>query len=131
MPIPSITAPYAAVLGLGYVFLSARIGVLRWRLDSYYGERDVKLRRVIRVHANFAEYVPFALLLIAMAELFGMPAFLLHILGVSLVFARVLHAVGVAREPEPIWMRIGGFTLTLAVIAAASSASLYAVMLRH
>jgi len=128
MLIPSITATYASVLGLGYVYLSARVGLLRWQLDSYYGERDVTLRRLVRVHANFAEYVPFALLLIAFAELFGTPAYLLHPLGVSLVVARVLHAVGVAREPEPIWWRIMGFTITLAVIAAASCASLYFVI---
>jgi uncharacterized membrane protein YecN with MAPEG domain len=130
MPIPSITAPYAAVLGLGYVYLSVRIGVLRWQLDSYYDESDVTLRRLVRVHTNFAEYVPFALLLIAFAELFGTPAYLLHILGASLVLARVLHAVGVAREPEPIWLRVFGFTITQAVIAAASCASLYVVMPR-
>jgi uncharacterized membrane protein YecN with MAPEG domain len=128
MPIPSITAPYAAVLGLGYVYLSGRVGLLRWQLDSYYGERDVTLRRLVRAHANFAEYVPFALLLIAIAELFGTPAYLLHLLGVSLVLARLLHAVGVAREPEPIWMRITGFTITLAVIAGASCASLYFII---
>jgi uncharacterized protein len=130
MPVPSITASYAAVLGLGYVYLSMRIGILRWRLNSYMEERDIKLRRLVRVHANFSEYVPFALLLIAIAELLGTPAPLLHLLGASLVLARVLHAIGVAREPEPIWLRVIGFTITLAVIAIAACTSLYLVAAR-
>jgi uncharacterized membrane protein YecN with MAPEG domain len=127
MPVPSITASYAAILGLGYVYLSTRIGIMRWRLNSYMKERDIKLRRLVRVHGNFAEYVPFALVLITAVELLGAPTHLLHLLGVSLVFARVLHAVGVAREPEPVWLRVIGFTVTLAVIAIGSCTLLYLV----
>jgi uncharacterized membrane protein YecN with MAPEG domain len=125
MPILSTTAPHAAVLGLGYVYLSTRIGVMRWRLNSYLGEQNVRLRRLVRVHANFAEYVPFALILIAMAESLKAPVQLLHLLGATLVLARVLHAFGVAREPEPIWFRVIGFAVTIIVIAIASCASLY------
>jgi|GEM_PF-6838214 len=30
----------------------------QWRLNSCIGERDIKLRRLVSVHSNFAEYVP-------------------------------------------------------------------------
>ncbi len=47
--------------------------------------------------ANFAEYVPLALLLLAMAEIRGASPLWLHIGGVALLIGRVAHAIGVSR----------------------------------
>ncbi|MGZ5919923.1 MAG: MAPEG family protein [Hyphomicrobium sp.] len=46
----------------------------------------------MRVHANFAEYAPFALLLMALAESLGPPHVLTHLVGLMLVAGRTLHA---------------------------------------
>ena len=41
-------------------------------------ERFAAASRAMRVHANFAEYVPLALILVAFAELQGQPAAFVH-----------------------------------------------------
>ena len=74
-----ITAFYAALLAVLFLFLSVR--VIGWRrerrVEFGHGE-DFELLRRMRVHANFAEYVPFALLLMALAESMAPPNLLLH-----------------------------------------------------
>ncbi len=75
----SITAFYAALLAVLFLVLSVR--VIGWRRESRvefgHGE-DIELLRRMRVHANFAEYVPFTLLLMALAESMAPPHVLLH-----------------------------------------------------
>ena len=61
---------------------------------------DVHLERKMRVHANFAEYVPFALLLATFIEMQGTRAWLIHLLCLALVAGRVIHAYGVSQEHE-------------------------------
>src|ERR1700726_4288027 len=70
----TIPAFYASLLTALYLFLSMR--VIGWRkqqrVEIGHGE-DAQLLRRMRVHANFAEYAPFALLLMALAESLGPP----------------------------------------------------------
>jgi uncharacterized membrane protein YecN with MAPEG domain len=81
-------APYAAVLALFYVYLSVRtIGFRRKAKVSVGDGGDDGLLRAIRVHANFAEYVPIALILIALIESQDGPASLVHGLGALLIAA--------------------------------------------
>ena len=61
----TIIPVFAAVFAVFFVFLS--INVIRARQQHKVGigtGRNKSVERAIRVHANFAEYVPFALLLI-------------------------------------------------------------------
>jgi len=46
----------------------------------------------MRVHANFAEYVPLALLLIFFVEHDGTKTLLVHSLCIALLSGRLLHA---------------------------------------
>jgi len=39
--------------------------------------------------------------------------------------ARLLHAYGVAHDPEPIWFRVSGYTLTCCVIGVAALTIMY------
>jgi uncharacterized protein len=96
-PVP-ITSVIAAVFGVMLVFLSLRVGLLRskekiWFLDG----GNEELTRRIRAQGNFIEYVPLALLLIALVELGGGSGGLVWALGAGLLAARVAHAVGVSR----------------------------------
>lgn len=75
------------------------------------------LRRM-RVHSNFAEYVPFAIVLMGLCESLGTAAWLLHVSGVVLVVARVVHAVGVSEPKENFRLRVIGIGGTLTVIGA-------------
>ena len=50
------------------------------------------MERRIRVHGNFAEYVPLALLLLLFMELQAQSRFLVHVLCIVLIAARLVHA---------------------------------------
>jgi uncharacterized membrane protein YecN with MAPEG domain len=114
----AITAFYAALLGLLFVFLSFR--VIGWRrlkgVELGHGE-DSELLRRMRVHANFAEYVPFTLLLMAIAESMTAPRPLIHIAGLILIAGRLMHAYGLSQTPHILRLRVGGMILTFTALA--------------
>ena len=116
-----IVAPYAALLGLLFVALSVRTLRTRRRLSIAVGDAgNAEMLRAMRVHANFAEYVPFTLLLLWLVEATGVPAVVMHIAGCALVAGRVAHAYGVSRSPEDFRYRVFGVAMTLSTIGLAS-----------
>jgi uncharacterized membrane protein YecN with MAPEG domain len=109
----TITALYASFLALLFVFLSIR--VIGWRrlvkVEIGHGDDNQLLRRM-RVHANFAEYVPFTLLLMAMAESMTAPRPLIHLVGLLLIAGRLMHAYGLSQTPHILRYRVWGMMLT-------------------
>lgn len=86
-------APFAALLALIYLFLSASVVRMRFRYRIALGVHAAdEMQRAVRAHANFGEYVPFTLLLLALVALLGGGAPLLMVLGGLLVLARLSHA---------------------------------------
>jgi uncharacterized membrane protein YecN with MAPEG domain len=117
-----ITPLYAAVLAIAYVALSIRTLRIRRRLRIAIGDGgSEEMLRAMRTHANFAEYVPFAVLLIALAELQGAGAAWLHALGVALLAGRGAHAWGVSRSPEDYRFRVAGMTMTFLTLLGAAT----------
>jgi hypothetical protein len=116
-----ITAFYASLLAFLFMLLSARVITQRReaRVEIGMGESKELLRRS-RVHANFAEYVPMALLLIAFAESLKAPSLVLHVLGAVLVAGRLMHAYGLSQTPHVLRLRTLGMVLTLAAIGLAA-----------
>ena len=91
---------YAGLLGLVLVALSAQVVLARRRYRVRLGAgTEEGMRQAIRVQANFVEYVPFAVLLLVLTEITGMPAAAVHGAGVLLVASRVIHAAGLAGSP--------------------------------
>ena len=89
----AVTALYAGLLGLVFIVLSFRVVRLRGKHRVDLGDGGVdELVRAVRVHGNFAEYVPLALVLMLLAEGAGAADGLLHGLGILLVLARLSHA---------------------------------------
>jgi uncharacterized membrane protein YecN with MAPEG domain len=112
-----ITAFYAALLALLFVFLSVRVITERRERRVEFGAGDSgELMRAMRVHANFAEYAPFTLLLMALAESLAAPNILVHASGLALLVGRVMHAYGTSQSPPVMRYRIYGMGLTLAAI---------------
>jgi uncharacterized membrane protein YecN with MAPEG domain len=130
MIIPTVTAIYTAVLALLFVSLSLRVAYARWQTHSYLGEDDKHLARLVRAHANFAENVPFAVILIGLSEMLGASPVALHLFGASLLIGRVSHAYAISRDNEPIWFRVTGYTITASVIAISSLTILYLATIR-
>jgi len=108
---------YAALLAVLFVFLSVRTIRARrsLRIGIGHAENPVMLR-AMRVHANFAEYVPLTLLLIYFVESAAARPLLVHTLGVALLVGRISHSFGVSREPEDFRFRVFGMVLTFTVI---------------
>ena len=117
--VPVIVPAYAAVLALIYIVLAIRVIRLRRSAKVAIGTGgNAGLERTMRVHANFAEYVPFALLLATFVEMQGAPAWRVHLLCLALVAGRLIHAFGVSQERENIRLRVVGMATTIAVLTA-------------
>ena len=116
----TVTPVYATLLGLLFIALSLRTIRLRRRHQIAVGDgNNSELRRAMRVHANFAEYVPLALLLIYFVEHDGASMLLVHALGCALLAGRLLHAWGVSQPRENFRYRVTGMVLTFGVILVA------------
>ncbi len=119
--LPTVSALYAAIFGLFAVFLTVRVIVLRVRTGIQVGDGgDPGLGQAIRAHANLAEHVPLALLLIVLAEMAGTNASIVLALGAALVAARLANAWGLSHSLGPTTPRQAGAGLTLLVVVAAS-----------
>jgi len=117
----NITPFYAALLALVFVGLSVRTLLLRRNLQIAVGDQgNPEMLRAMRVHANFAEYVPFTLLLIFMLEIQGTYAALVHLLCLSLLVGRLVHAYGVSKAAEDFRFRVAGMAMTFAALVGAA-----------
>lgn len=121
----AIAAIYASLLAILYVVLSYRVvqGRLRFKVGLGTGQ-NAQLERAIRIHGNFAEYVPLAILLLAFYEAGGGAAWAVHVAGIWLVVARVLHAVGLAGSSGRSSGRFAGTAMTWALLLALSIGNL-------
>ncbi len=117
-----ITLFYAATLALLLVFLSLQ--VLRVRVRATADDPDAAAR-ITRVQANFVEYVPMTLILMALIEAAGAPALALHCMGCSLVVARIAHAYGLGRLGSRNYPRTLGALGTFLILAIAGFAGLF------
>ena len=113
------TTLYASLLAILYVVLSYRVAQRRMRFQVGLGTgQNSDLERAVRIHGNFAEYVPFALLLLAFFESGGGPAWAVHVAGAGLLIARGLHAMGLTQSSGRSAGRFGGVVTTWLIILA-------------
>nr|WP_294526124.1 MAPEG family protein [uncultured Rhodopila sp.] len=124
MTYPLVTSGYAALLALIFLALSAWVVAGRFGFKVNHGDGgDVRLNRRIRAHANFAEYVPFILFLVALLEARATSRFTVHALLLPLLIARVAHPFGML-APENAFrqfaFRGASVVVTLTVLAAAA-----------
>jgi len=116
-----ITALFAGLLVLLYLALGWRVVKERRRHQTGLGSGGHEsLERAIRVHANFIEYVPLALVLLLIMEINQLPAWALWIYGAALLIARVLHAQGLGSASGKSFGRFYG-TLTTWILLTVGS----------
>jgi len=121
----TIVPIYAALLAVAYVVLAGRVVAVRRTARVSLGSGgDTDLERRIRVHGNFAEYVPLALIVLAFVEMQGAPGWYVHVLSGVLVAARAAHAYGLSTGT--LRLRVLGVTGTFAVLLGAAFS-----LLRH
>ncbi len=125
-----ITLFYASLLAILFLVLSLRVVALRRKHHVGLGTGGHEsLQLAVRAHANFAEYVPVALLLMLALELGTTGSDrLLHVLGGMLVVGRVLHGlVGINLSAGTSSGRFLGTLLTWLVLLFSAIAGLVVV----
>jgi len=116
-----VTPLYAGLLALLFAVLSFRVIAVRSRVSLGDGGDPLVLRRM-RGHANFAEYVPLILLMMAMLELGHASTYFLHGLGIALVVARLLHGYALSFTEKFKFGRFWGTGLTITTLVVAGIA---------
>jgi uncharacterized protein len=122
---PYVTALYAALNAFFNIALAYRITLLRSKYNVSLGTGDApQLTVAIRQHANNAEYLPLAIVMMLLCELCGGTSVALHLIGGGLLIGRISHAVGLPlKSPNP--FRWTGTALTFAGILGSAGYALY------
>lgn len=90
-----ITSLYGSLLVIIILFLSFKVGATRGKLGISLGDGgNPQMLEAIRRHGNAIEYVPMAVILIALLEVNEANVIFLHSLGAVLVLSRILHPMG-------------------------------------
>jgi uncharacterized membrane protein YecN with MAPEG domain len=117
-----VTPVYAALLGLLFFVLSVRTLRLRRKLRIAIGDAgNQQLLRAMRVHSNFAEYVPLTLLLVFLVESGGAHSALVHALCLCLLLGRLAHGYGVGKIAEDFRYRIFGMAMTFTALVGSAA----------
>ncbi len=96
-----ITALYASIMMIFALALSFKAGGFRGKsgISVMYGEpTNMDLAQRVRVHQNFLEYVPMAIILMGIIEINGGNSTFLHVFGVVLIISRIAHAIGLKHD---------------------------------
>jgi uncharacterized membrane protein YecN with MAPEG domain len=122
---------YAALLGLLFFYLSVRTIGLRRRLKIGVGfKENEEMLRAMRVHSNFAEYVPLTLLLICFVEVQGAQPWLVHGLGALLLVGRCVHAHGMSQMNEKFVFRVSGMAMTFTALLTSAGVLIFNFLTR-
>src|SRR3981189_192152 len=119
------TPLYAGILVLWFVMLSMRVVNVRRRGIPFGDNGDVKITRLVRAQANFAEYVPLALLLMGFLEASRYSIYLLHGRGIALLGARLFPGFALSFGWQMRFGRVAGAALTFAVLLIEAVLCLY------
>ena len=124
--VPQVTVLYAGLLGLVAVVLAALAGSKRGAAQVSVGDGgDADLLLAMRRQANFVEGVPLLLILYALLEMNGVGDTAMHVLGATLVVARIAHAMGLKAEMQNVLRLIGAAGTALLTVVS----SIWAIVL--
>lgn len=109
-----ITALSAAILSALCVMLSLKVVAIRRSEKISVGDGgNESLLRAMRAQANLLEYAPLALIMLACAEVNGVPRLLLAVVAIAFIAGRILHPAGLRDASSPGTARVLGMQLTL------------------
>ena len=130
---PMVVTPlYAALLAIWLVVLGLRVTHYRRLAKVSLGDGgNTALQRAIRGQANFAEYVPVALILLLILELSRFSLYLVHALGILLIVARLLHGYALSFTADFRFGRFWGTVLTFVVLLIEAVLCLYQAYRAH
>ena len=130
LPITLTIAGAAAIMN---VWLGLRVSLLRRRHGVSIGDGGrPEIGTRMRAHANFVEYTPFFLILLALVELARGSEPWLWLIAILYILGRLAHALGMDR-PGANLLRVVGISATwlcLLALAAVALATSYAEQAR-
>jgi uncharacterized protein len=116
----SVTALYAGLLALVGIAIAGFAGRARVAAGVSLGDGGKpQLLEAMRRHANFVEFVPLFLVLLAIVEINGLARTWVHALGLIVLVARIVHPFGIKMDTMNTLPRfigtVGTFLPTVAV----------------
>jgi uncharacterized protein len=112
MDVLTITLTIAGAAALLNIWLGIRVSQLRLRDKVSVGDGgNPAVAARMRAHANFVEYAPFFLILLALVELARGSQTWLWAVGILFVIGRLMHPFGMDR-PALNLLRSGGMIIT-------------------
>lgn len=119
----SISATYAAALAFYFIAWSFHVSFTRARTGVRTGDGgNPTMLTAMRQHGNLAEFMPFALVMMAFGEARGLSPLWLHTSGMFLIAGRLIHPFGITNEGGPIAARaIGQISTYLATLIPAAA----------
>ena len=121
-----VTPLFAAIFALVYLVLSISVIKLRFKQQVSLGSAgDSELEKEIRIHANFAEYVPLCLLLLYFLETVTLSSRLSFWLGCVLLISRLSHVIGMRNGKDHLIFRQIGVLGTFFVIFVSALALIW------
>ena len=118
----SVLPYYAAGLAVMYVVLAGL--VIRQRFKTRVGLGDGQqpdLVKAVRIHGNFAEYVPLLLLLLFILEVQAAALWQLHLIGGLTLVGRISHAIGLTKSSGTSLPRLIGMICTFSALLSAAA----------
>lgn len=113
-----VTLLYGGLNALLVTLLGANVSRLRGTRIGVDSTLPRELVRPVRAHANAAEWVPLAVLLLLALELSAAGTrFMLYLLGGTFLLAGVIHAIGVYRRSK---LSVAGASLNYALLLVMS-----------
>ena len=125
-----ITLTIAGAAALVNFWLALRITRTRAASKTWMGDGgDPGLVARMRAHANFIEYTPFVLILLALIELAEGSQLWLWIVGVVYILVRIAHGFGMDRpSPDKLKLRMIGIIGTALILFGLA---VYAIVLPY
>lgn len=112
-----VSLTFAGAFALLNLWLAFRVSGARMSSKVMVGDGDDPgLRGRMRAHANFVEYTPFVMILIALIEIVGGNKTWLWGIGIVYVIGRIAHAFGMDKQTMPNIPRAAGAMVTWAVL---------------
>ncbi len=123
IPITLITTGF---LGLLFFIHSLRTILGRSLTKTNLGDGGHDLLTIrIRIHANFAEYIPLLLFILFQLEINKVNMSILVAFAFMIMIGRLLHFYGLYSKETPGWTRVLGMQLTLWPLVLGSSYLIY------
>ena len=121
---------YLAVFLLLQVWLTLRIALYRRANRISLGDGDDSvLRKRVRIHGNYTETVPIALIGLLGLVLLQIPLIWIHIFGGGFLISRLLHIHGMSQRGAIGPARPIGVLLTIALLIGEAGWLIYSVLI--